>query len=233
MFACFSWNPEQRPDLSLTRGYLGGAPVYRLEVCGAPRRVKRRVKRSVAELAKRGVRRFVADGDWPESWHGGLRRIDDRQLRRALLPQLLTAVCRAQSLPLPRAAVLLSAPSPSPEVWQAAELLARRSRYLLLELPDSAALQDMLRRRYGLSALTRQDRAPLLQVCFGEPSLPVPALLLGEDSFQRQKVEYAVSPDWQARLSPSAVTPPLLAALWESGALPAEEIRVASIASNA
>lgn len=233
MFAYLTWEREGRPGVTLTREQMGGAPFYCLRARGAPRRIKRRVARATAELGRRGVRRCVSAPAWPEAWCGSLKIWEDRRLRQALLPQLLSALCRRQAVELGDEAVLLSAPQVSAEVWQAAELLAQRSRYLLLELPDSAPLQNALWRRYGLSAAAFAPRYPAIQVCFGAPRANVPALLLGEESFRRQQVEYTLPPDWEERLAPAVLTPSLVAALWECGALPAEEICVKSLTSNA
>lgn len=233
MLGYFLWKPEGRPRVDVTVRRVGAARFCCVTAQGTARRVERRVLRTVKKLHGQGLRRCVTAPGWPDAWRGDVRLLDDLALRRALLPQLLDKLCAQRSVDLTGGATLLSAPALSPEVQQAAELLARRSRYLILALPDAAPLQRFLWQRYGLSAGQETGRYPAVQVCFDMPCCPAPALLLGPEGARRQSVRYALPGAWEQRLAPWSVTPELVSALWAGGALQTKEIRVDGLGTNA
>ena len=230
MFGYLTWVRSGRPGVALERLQLGGAPFLALEVRGESRRLRRRVLRAVAQMERVGVRRCVMPPDWPAAWRGGLRPVEETRLRQALLPQLLNCFCAQRGLVLEQATTMLCAPRPDSAVWAAAELLAQRSRHLILSVEGGEQLRRALWRDYGLSAGGGEAS---MQVCFAAPLYGIPALLLGAEAQNRQPVCYDLTPPWEEQLQAYPVTPQLLAALWESGALPSSAVRIRSLGNGA
>lgn len=186
-----------------------------------------RWRRWLGKLRRYGVMQAAVRGPVPEDlmavW--GLRAVDPAPLRLLLLPQLITYVQREWGLPLQRRQTLLRSPDAGAQVRQAAEILVRQVRYLELEVPFQQELEELLRCRYGLAP--GGGGTPALQVCLGTSALPgVPALHLGRDCRQRQKLEleYPEEPEADEQL--------LAAILW-AGKLKVEEIRVKTLQFSA
>ena len=231
MFGYLLWHPSGRPRVTLQPTEIGGVTFLVLEVQGGGRRLRRRVNRAVADMERCGVRRCVMPPDWPAEWRGSLQPVEEQALRQMVFPRLLERLCRERHLDLAGATTMLSAPFMGQRVWEAADLLARRSRYLILSVEGGEELRRELWRRYGIAAVAAGH--PALQVCFDEPVERVPALLLGPDCSRRQTVTYTLPPRRQEALEGWEVTSQLVSALWESGALPAEEIGVRSLGFRA
>ena len=231
MWGYVIWRPAERSGVSVYGASVGSAPVCMLEVRGSGWRTARRVRRELARLTDRGVRRWVLPPDWPAAWGEAACPISEQGLRRALFPKLLNSVCDRNELTAASSAVLLTAPRTDRWVWEAAEYLCCRCRYLHLEAAGSEELRRRLWLRYGLAA--GGSVRPALQVCFDSPTTRLPAVLLGPECERRQPAVYRVPPARLAGFGPHPVTPQLTAALWECGAVPAEEIQVVSLGSNA
>ena len=231
MFGYLIWHPSGRPRVTLQPAEIGGVTFLALEVQGGGRRLRRRVNRAVTDMERCGVRRCVMPPEWPEEWRGGLRPVEEQNLRQTVFPRLLERLCRERHVDMGGATTMLSAPFMGRQVWKAADLLARRSRYLILSVDGGEELRRQLWRRYGISAVTAGY--PALQVCFDEPVERVPALLLGPDCGRRQTVTYELPTRMQEVLEGWEITSQLVSALWESGALPAEEIQVRSLGFGA
>ncbi len=171
-------------------------------------------------IRRLGFRRAVmAPALCAEAAQYGVAPLSPAALRRALLPQLYEqcAVCTAP-------AAALRAPYADGAVYEAAAFLARRVRYLQLEIPRGAeALADFLRREYGLC-----DSGAGLAVCGGVSFSGPPRcaeVCLGEDGWLYQQAAYT--------LNGRPIPEELLAALWETGAVQPAEIRVTSVAGRA
>lgn len=175
-------------------------------------------------LRRRGVRRCVLPEVMEaEAARWDLLPVEVNRLRLAVLHQLLDT-CGD----LRRGTAVLRAECATPAVYRAAVVLAGRARYLSLELDNGGeALEQALRRRFGL-CLGRVGQ-PAVMVSFGG----APAentICLGEDCRRYQRVIYDV-PDGLP--GPWPVSEPLLAVLFEAGAIKKEQIRVKTIAFNA
>ena len=129
---------------------------------------------------------------------------------------------------LRRGTAVLRAECATPTVYRAAVVLAGRVRYLSLELDNGGeALEQALRQRFGL-CLGRVGQ-PAVTVSFGgAPSENT--ICLGEDCRHYQRVTYDVP---EGMPGPWPVSEPLLAVLFEAGAIKKEQIRVKTIAFNA
>lgn len=228
MFGYFVWEPEGRPRILLRPAEIAGVTFLALEARGGEKRLGRRMDRALAAVERAGIRRCVMPENWPASWRRELLPVEEAGLRQAVFPRLLERFCRERRLEPDKSAAMLSAPFVSRAVWEAADLLARRSRYLILSVEGGGALSRELLRRYGVSPVTA-GRRPAFQVCFGEPAAPVPALLLGSGCGRRQTVTYRLPARLEEALASRDVPAQLVAALWESGAVETREIGVVSL----
>ena len=68
MLGYLIWREEGRPAVLLGRRMIGGASFLVLEAKGRERLLRRRVDRAVAEMIRRGVRRWVVPENWPPAW---------------------------------------------------------------------------------------------------------------------------------------------------------------------
>ena len=151
-------------------------------------RQRRRLRKMLGELARRGVRRAVVQGGTvPELAEFGIRPVDSFPLRRALLPQLLRWVDREWQLGLDGAAVMLRSDVSDAAAWQAALALSRQVRYVHLDTgPGQSLLEERLRRAVGLG---RGGAEPVLGICLGRQSGGGrPALHLGCGCGARQRL---------------------------------------------
>lgn len=176
------------------------------------------------KLQSAGVRRAVLPAHLTaEGVRWGIEPVEVYSLRRALLPQILD---RCPSLS--GKTVRLAAPYVTAAVGAAAEVLARRARYVDLQVGQGGeALAAHLQRRYGLAVGAVGTVA--LTVDFGSGSLGR-CIYLGEDCAARQQVVYHVE-----KLASVGVEPQeqLLSALFGAGYLEKEEIQVKTIRFNA
>lgn len=174
-------------------------------------------------LQRTGVRRAVMAAELTQEAAGyGIAPVEVFSLRRALLPQLLAL------LPSPGGkTATLTAPCLTTDVESAACELARRSRYLRVEMGRGREeLEGRLYYRFGLTAggvgesvLTISFRGRAEGRC----------LCLGEDCAAYQEVTYEVEKLEKEGIKPQEM---LLAALFEGGYLPKEAILVKSICTK-
>lgn len=218
MYGYVTWGERS----SLTRQSIAGtwfvvATVPRKGWSFHRRRVLRRLRRS-------GVIRCVLPPELEdEAARFGLLPVEVQRLRCAVLPQLLAKVEG-----LGRGTAVLRAEYVSPEVRQAAVLLAQRARYVALEVEGGGeGLARELRRRFGLCV--GRVGEPAVTVSFGGAPQGK-TICLGADCHRYQQVAYAVMGDKLGVWPPSEQ---LLAALLEGGEIKKEEIRVKTISSNA
>ena len=114
-----------------------------------------------------------------------------------------------------QASVVRRASRPDGAGTEAADLLARRVRYLSPQLGrGQEELRRSLRHRYGLG---EGGPAAQLAVCFGAAAAGLPSLLMGES---HQEVRYVWAEPWWEKMKPWAAEEPLLAALLAEGSLP-------------
>ena len=181
---------------------------------------RRRVWRT---LQKAGVRRAVMSEALTEeasSW--GIAPVEVFPLRRALLPQLLDLLPSLQGK-----TAALTAPCLTTDVETAACLLARRCRYLRLELGRGREeLAQRLYCRFGLTVGAVGE--PTVSICF-HGTAEGRYLCLGEDCAAYQEVTYTVAELEKMGIIPQEM---LLAALFEGGYLPKEAICVKSIGTK-
>ena len=172
------------------------------------------VRQAAQAMADAGVRYAAAPPEWAALLLP-LRLPAPVALRRAMLGQLVDCACRQLGLCRSQASVVLRASRPDGAVAEAADLLARRVRYLSPQLGrGQEELRRSLRHRYGLG---EGGPAAQLAVCFGAAAEGLPSLLIGES---HQEVRYVWAEPWWEKMKPWAAEEPLLAALLAEGSLP-------------
>ena len=175
------------------------------------------------KLHHRGVRRCVMPEMLEaEAARWGILPVEVCRLRQALLPQLLD-----RQGDLRRKTAALQAEYVTAAVAEAAVLLARRVRYLSLEIGSGReVLERILWERFGLTVCGVGQAA--VTVSFGgAPSGNT--ICLGEDCRRYQRLTYRLT----AGEPESEVPEQLLAVLFEAGEIKKEQIRVKTIEPNA
>lgn len=209
----------------LTREVIGGVPFWVLTTGRGWQRL--RVRSLLRRLARHGVRTAVFEGD---TWQTaaaryGIHPVPVGALRLAKLEELLDCVCPALSGKTVRLAVGENGGT----ARQAAQVLAKRARYIELTPPGQAALAQWLLARYGVAAGSGGQQAAAVVWCGTADSVSEgPAIYLGADCAARQEVRYEA-----AGLAPWPVSEQLLAALLAADGWEASEIHVVSVVSRA
>lgn len=209
----------------LTREVIGGVPFWVLTTGRGWQRL--RVRSLLRRLARHGVRTAVFEDD---TWQTaaaryGIHPVPVGALRLAKLEEMLDCVCPALSGKTVRLAVGENGGT----ARQAAQVLAKRARYIELTPPGQTALAQWLLARYGVAAGSGGQQAAAVVWCGTADSVSEgPAIYLGADCAARQEVRYEA-----AGLAPWPVPEQLLAALLAADGWEASEIHVVSVVSRA
>jgi len=209
----------------LTREVIGGVPFWVLTAGRGWQRLW--VRSLLRRLARHGVRTAVFEGD---TWQTAAARYDIHPvpvgaLRLAKLEELLDCLCPALS----GKTVRLCVGKDGGTARQAAQVLAKRARYIELTPPGQTALAQWLLARYGVAAGSGGQQAAAVVWCGTADSVSEgPAIYLGADCAARQEVRYEA-----AGLAPWPVSEQLLAALLAADGWEASEIHVISVVSRA
>lgn len=216
---------RQGQRTALTREVIGGVPFWVLTTGRGWQRL--RVRSLLCRLARYGVRTAVFEGD---TWQTaaaryGIHPVPVGALRLAKLEELLDCLCPALSGKTVRLAVGENGGT----ARQAAQVLAKRARYIELTPPGQTALAQWLLARYGVAAGSGGQQAAAVVWCGTADSVSEgPAIYLGADCAARQEVRYEA-----AGLAPWPVSEQLLAALLAADGWEASEIHVVSVVSRA
>ena len=209
----------------LTREVIGGVPFWVLTTGRGWQRL--RVRSLLRRLARHGVRTAVFEDD---TWQTaaaryGVHPVPVGALRLAKLEELLDCLCPALS----GKTVRLCVGKDGGTARQAAQVLAKRARYIELTPPGQTALAQWLLARYGVAAGSGGQQAAAVVWCGTADSVSEgPAIYLGADCAARQEVRYEA-----AGLAPWPVSEQLLAALLAADGWEASEIHVVSVVSRA
>lgn len=209
----------------LTREVIGGVPFWVLTAGRGWQRL--RVRSLLCRLARHGVRTAVFEDD---TWQTaaaryGIHPVPVGALRLAKLEELLDCLCPALS----GKTVRLCVGKDGGTARQAAQVLAKRARYIELTPPGQTALAQWLLERYGVAAGSGGQQAAAVVWCGTADSVSKgPAIYLGADCAARQEVRYEA-----AGLAPWPVSEQLLAALLAADGWEASEIHVVSLVSRA
>lgn len=209
----------------LTREVIGGVPFWVLTAGRGWQRL--RVRSLLRRLARHGVRTAVFEDD---TWQTaaaryGIHPVPVGALRLAKLEELLDCLCPALS----GKTVRLCVGKDGGTARQAAQVLAKRARYIELTPPGQTALAQWLLERYGVAAGSGGQQAAAVVWCGTADSVSEgPAIYLGADCAARQEVRYEA-----AGLAPWPVSEQLLAALLAADGWEASEIHVVSLVPRA
>ena len=209
----------------LTREVIGGVPFWVLTAGRGWQRL--RVRSLLCRLARHGVRTAVFEDD---AWQTaaaryGIHPVPVGALRLAKLEELLDCLCPA----LGGKTVRLCVGKDGGTARQAAQVLAKRARYIELTPPGQTALAQWLLARYGVAAGSGGQQAAAVVWCGTADSVSEgPAIYLGADCAARQEVRYEA-----AGLAPWPVSEQLLAALLAADGWEASEIHVVSLVPRA
>lgn len=209
----------------LTREVIGGVPFWVLTAGRGWQRL--RVRSLLRRLARHGVRTAVFEDD---TWQTaaaryGIHPVPVGALRLAKLEELLDCLCPALS----GKTVRLCVGKDGGTARQAAQVLAKRARYIELTPPGQTALAQWLLARYGVAAGSGGQQAAAVVWCGTADSVSEgPAIYLGADCAARQEARYEA-----AGLAPWPVSEQLLAALLAADGWEASEIHVVSLVSRA
>lgn len=209
----------------LTREVIGGVPFWVLTAGRGWQRL--RVRSLLRRLARHGVRTAVFEDD---TWQTaaaryGIHPVPVGALRLAKLEELLDCLCPALS----GKTVRLCVGKDGGAARQAAQVLAKRARYIELTPPGQTALTQWLLERYGVAAGSGGQQAAAVVWCATADSVSEgPAIYLGADCAARQEVRYEA-----AGVAPWPVSEQLLAALLAADGWEASEIHVVSVVSRA
>ena len=209
----------------LTREVIGGVPFWVLTAGRGWQRLW--VRSLLRRLARHGVRTAVFEDD---AWQTaaaryGIHPVPVGALRLAKLEELLDCLCPVLS----GKTVRLCVGKDGGTARQAAQVLAKRARYIELTPPGQTALAQWLLARYGVAAGSGGQQAAAVVWCGTADSVSEgPAIYLGADCAARQEVRYEA-----AGLAPWPVSEQLLAALLAADGWEASEIHVVSVVSRA
>lgn len=216
---------RQGQRTALTREVIGGVPFWVLTTGRGWQRL--RVRSMLRRLARHGVRTAVFEDD---TWQTaaaryGIHPVPVGALRLAKLEELLDCLCPALS----GKTVRLCVGEDGGPARQAAQVLAKRARYIELTPPGQTALAQWLLARYGV-AVGCGGQPPAATVWCGtaDGASEGSAIYLGADCAVRQEVRYEA-----AGLASWPVSEQLLAALLAADGWEASEIHVVSVVSRA
>ena len=212
--------------MRMERVQLLGMPVLWVSLAPGGRWENHRLRRAVRLLARQGVRRVLVpktfDG-WQELIRGGLRGVDPVPLCRAMADRLVLTELDRREVETRRACVALRGEYVDADLERTARLLCPRVRTLIIQVEwGGERLARELYRTFG--AATQPERKPNAVVRFSGERKPGELVLCGQPELLGLEME----PE-SLTLPEDLEEMPLLTALWQSGRLSLEELRVNAI----
>lgn len=224
MLGMLSWSEER--GVKAERVGLMGMPVLQVSFPGGGRWKKYHLRRAAGKLARQGVRRVlvpVGFDRWQELERYGLCPVEPAPLYRAMADRLALAELARRGVENRRACVALRGEHVDGDLERAARMLCPKVRTLLIQVDwGGERLSRELYRDFG-AALQPEGR-PDVAVRFGGKEQPGELVLWGDLEHSGLELET------EGKTLPEGVEPmPLLTALWQSGRLSLEELRVNTI----
>ena len=213
-----------RPSVEETQ--VEGFPLLRVDlpIPRHPKAEARQVLRGARRLARAGCRRVLAGpafDHWAVLEDFGLRPVEAGRLSQAMAAPLILADLNQRGIPARRACAALRGTRLTRPCVQAAEILCRQVRQLIIAIPEEGAeLAHYLRAEYGIAVL-EGDRPADVTACFS----PVDDHPEGLQLYGARPVLPGLSltpPGPDCGIDPAA----LAALLWEEGWLKLEDIRI-------
>lgn len=199
--------------LDVEREQVVGLPVLTLYLPERERGMARRAAKGARLLVRNRVTRVLAPPDfswWNELRPCGLRPVETRALCCALAPAWVEVSLAARGIGPERAVVCLRGGRESPEMACLARQLCSRVRNLTFDVPGECETEKSLRREFGLPVLPARNARPDLVLCFADGPI-------------LEGARYALR---GCELPENCESLPLLSALWESGRVKTEDIRI-------
>ena len=191
-----------------------------------------RLVRKLHRMREWGVRQSIVPHEWETlCLREGIHPVSEAPLRQTLMEPLWDRFCRQNGLQIQGCTVCLQGSRRNPVTEQAAVLLSRKARYLVLELEDGQEqMSNWLRREYGLS-VWRGGQQVAAKICCGKAmAQDMPTLWLGQDCEKYQQVTYSLNGVWRGEVEEN---PQLLTVLLTEGKLTPEDIEIKSVESHA
>ena len=192
---------------------------------------RRRLRRALRRMAEQGICQAIMPPDMISLCREvNILPIPERPLRLALMEPLLDSFCTQNGLDIHRSTVQLCGHRADHVVQQAAILLARKARYVELQVDvGQQNLSDWLRREYGLS--TGGGHRSIMRVCCDDARAEnIPTIWLGQNCEKRQRISYQFNDPWSGQI---IAEPQLLSVLFAEGKLPPEAIEIKSVETYA
>lgn len=224
MLGLLSWSGER--DVRLERIRLMGMPVLRVSIPSGGRWENYRLRRAGRLLARQRVRRMLVpqkfDG-WQELSRWGLRPVDPMPLYRAMADRLVLAELARRGVENRWACVALRGDYVDGDLERTARLLCPQVRTLLIQVDwGGARLVRELYRSFG--AAPQPEGWPDVVVRFSGKGQTGELVLCGQLEHLGLELETE-----GVTLPEGLESVPLLTALWQSGRLSMEELRVNTI----
>ena len=220
---------ERKPQVEV-RGLMGLRCLWAATPAAESLREKRRLRRvcrGAEALARGGSRRVLtapAFPYWDVLRQAGLRPVETEPFCQALAAPLTLAALDRQGLRPERASVLLSGRRVSHALFQAAELLCPRVRYLSVDAgAEGEELAAWLRAEFGAAVRPPEDAGADVALCFGPEEAPGRTMfhLWGKAPDLAGFVPIPAAGGLPAGLDRL----PLLALLWEEGRIQVKQLR--------
>ena len=218
------WSQEQ--DVRLERAQLLGLPVLQVNLASGGRWENRRLRRAARLLTRQGVRRVLVpqkfDG-WQELSRGGLRGVDPVPLYRAMADHLILTELGRRGVENERACVVLRGEYVDADLERTARQLCPKVRTLIIQVEwGGERLARELYRTFG--AALQPGGRPDAVARFSGQGQPGELVLCGQAELLGLELDMDGS-----TLPEGLEAMPLLTALWQSGRLSLEELRVNTI----
>ena len=212
--------------MKMERVQLLGMPVLRVSLASGARWENRRLHRAARLLARQGVRRVLVPpkfNGWQELKKRGLRGVDPVPLYRAMADRLVLTQLERGGVENERACVALRGDYVDADLERTARLLCPKVRTLIIQVEwGGERLTGELYRTFG--AAPHPEGKPDAVARFSGVGQPGELALCGRSEL----LGLELAPESLA-LPEGLEAMPLLAALWQSGRLSLEELRVNTI----
>lgn len=221
MLGLLCWRDER--GVRLERGRLLGLPLLQVSLPPGGRWERYRIDRAARILKRQGIRKVLVPKGfacWEVLARRGLCGIDPLPLYRAMADRLVLAELARRGVEERRACVALRGEYVDSALAGAARLLCPRVRTILIQVRQGGdKLTRELYREFGVGTVSRAQ--PDAVVRFGGIGEEGELVLCGRPELLGLEL------DAPERVLPEETEPlPLLTALWQSGGLNLDEIRV-------
>jgi len=241
MFGYVEWSEPQRGRAALQEQIILHVRFCRVRLPRTGRTpewlLRRRAGTAAGRMRKLGITRAVFPDPFPlqkEFERKGIRPVAVLPLYRALAAPLVRAALDERGLSAAEAVVAVSADRLGPEVIRAVTELCIRNRYVTLIAPNGEELCRRLRREYGAALVLTQEARALenadVRVLFTPSKAPEgngPVLNLWNEA-EPPRGLLRLSAELERQIPDCCNRPQLFSALFQAGALRAEQVEIST-----